>query len=295
MDNYVIFTDAGADITAEICSQYDIHGIPMDYLLAGQAGTFRPEDPGRETLCARFYDMLRSGADISTSQITPYAFEAAFTPVLEEGRDILYCCFSSGMSATWQNVQSTVAALSERYPERTLRCVDSLSASGGQGLITLQAALNREKGMSLSENADWLQSSAVHFCHWFTVSDLDFLKRGGRISPTLAFLGGKLQIKPTMIIGNDGKLKVIGKARGQKAAMQSLTRSYSESFGFGDAAHIVFVGHAGVPEAGAQLLEMVREVSPADTQFQLISLSPIIGAHTGPDMLVVAHFGTHRE
>lgn len=294
MLNYAIFTDAGADITAALCTQHNILGVPMEYLLNGQTGVFRPEDPQREALCAAFYDTLRRNAEVSTSQITPFIYETAFVPVLESGLDILYCCFSSGMSSTWQNAQVVVAELAERFPQRTIRCVDSLSASGGEGVFALQAALNREQGMSLEDNAAWLESRKQQMCHWFTVSDLDFLKRGGRISPTLAFLGGKLQIKPLLVIDSNGRLQVTEKARGQKAAMQGLTRAYQKALGFGQAAHTVFVSHAGAPEAGAQLCDMLREVSPADTEVLLMPLSPIIGAHTGPDMLTVCHFGLHR-
>lgn len=295
MENYVIFVDAGADIPADLCQKYDIRGIPMEYLLAEKSGSFRPEDPTRDAHCAAFYHALRSGATISTSQITPFTFESCFEPELAAGRDILYCCFSSGMSATWQNVQATVIELSERYPRQKLRCVDTLSASGGEGLTVLQAALNREAGMTLEENARWLETHASHMCTWFTVSDLDFLKRGGRVSPTMAFLGGKLQIKPMMIIGEDGRLVVTKKARGQKASMQNLLKSYLANLDFRGGAHNVFIIHAGAPEAGAELMEMARGVSPAGIGFRLVQLSPIIGAHTGPDMLCISHYGTSRK
>jgi len=294
MDNYVIFTDAAADITAQLCEEHGIRSVPMDYLLSGETGTFRAESPEREALCTRFYRALRGGADISTSQITPFVYESTFSPVLEAGQDILYCCFSSGMSSTWQNVQAEVANLTEQYPGRTIRCVDTISASGGEGVFALQAALNKEAGMPLEENARWLEARAHQVCHWFTVGDLDFLKRGGRVSPTLAFLGGKLQIKPILIIDDDGRLRVTQKARGQKAALQNLTASYKANLNFGDAAHVVFIGHSDAPEACSQLEEMLREVSPADTQILQIPLTPIIGAHTGPDMLFVCHYGTHR-
>ena len=115
MENYVIFVDAGADISADLCQKYDIRGVPMEYLLADKPGVFRPEDPERDAHCAAFYDALRHGASISTSQITPFAFESCFEPELAAGHDVLYCCFSSGMSATWQNVQATVMELNEKY------------------------------------------------------------------------------------------------------------------------------------------------------------------------------------
>ncbi len=294
MQPYVIFTDAGADIPAQLCEKYDLRGIPMNYMLNGQEETFRPEDPDRDTLCTAFYEKLRQQATVSTSQITPYLFEAAFLPVLEAGQDILYCCFSSGMSSTWQNLQVVLAELTERFPERTLRCVDSRSASGGEGLIALQAAVNREKGLSLSDNAAWLETRIPQVCHWFTVNDLDFLKRGGRISPTVAFLGGKLQIKPVLVIGEDGKLIVSEKARGRKASIQALLKHYSAALDFGDAQPAVFISHAGAPEEAAALADAVRQLSPAGTEVYISELSPIIGAHTGPDMLAVCHYGTHR-
>lgn len=294
MDQYAIFTDAGADLSDELCAAHQILGIPMEYLLNGQSCYFRPEQAGREALCGTFYDALRAGGSISTSQITPFTYESAFVPVLEAGQDILYCCFSSGMSSTWQNLQGVASSLRERFPERTIRCVDSLSASGGQGLLTLQAARNREAGMPLSENADYLNAHAPCVRHWFTVGDLDFLKRGGRISPTLAFLGGKLQIKPILVIDEEGRLQVTEKVRGQKAAMQNMVRSYTAALNFDDATHMVIVGHAGAPEAGEQLREMVCTASPAGTEVVLVPLSPIIGAHTGPDMLCICQFGNHR-
>jgi DegV family protein with EDD domain len=294
MTDYVIFTDAGADIPAELCARYEIHGIPMSYLLAGESGTFRPEAPDRSALCGAFYDALRRQAEVSTSQINPFAFEEIFAPVLSAGQDILYCCFSSGLSATWQSAQTAAAQLREQFPERTVRCVDSLSAAGGQGILVLQAAINREKGLSLEENARWLETHTQHLCHWFTVDDLDFLKRGGRISPTAAFLGGKLQIKPMLIIEADGKLKVAEKARGRKAAVSRLIQLYQQTLDFSGVEPVVFVGHAGAPEDGAALAEQIQAVSPAGVQVVLTELSPIIGAHTGPNMLYVAHFGKTR-
>lgn len=294
MSDYVIFMDAGGDLPRQLCQQYDIHGIPMNYLLDGDSGAFRPEDPDREALCGAFYDALRKRVEVSTSQITPYTFEKAFTPVLESGRDILYCCFSSGLSSTWQNVRTVQAQLKEQFPERTLRCVDSRSAAGGQGVFTIQAALNRQQGMSLEDNARWLEARTQQVCHWFTVDDLDFLKRGGRISPTVAFLGGKLQIKPLLVIGQDGTLSVKEKSRGRKAAVSRLVQLYQESMDFSGVAPVVLVGHAGAPAEGAELARQIQAVSPEGTQVILTGLSPIIGAHTGPNMLYVCHFGKHR-
>lgn len=294
MSDYAIFTDAGACVPVGLLEEYSLHGIPMHYLLAETGGCVRLDDPAWEERCAAFYQSLRERADVSTSQITPFAFEEAFAPVLEAGQDILYCCFSSGLSSTWGNTRAAAEELSRRFPGRTVRCVDSLSAAGGQGLFTLQAAVNRRRGMSLEENAQWLEARVQRVCHWFTVDDLDFLKRGGRISPAVAFLGGRLQIKPLLVILENGKLKVVEKTRGRKAAMQRLVQMYQAALDFGDAEPLVMVDHSGCPEDAEALAERIRAVSPAGTRVLVGGLSPIIGAHTGPGALIVSHFGTGR-
>jgi len=295
MAEYVIFTDAGADIPADLCARYDIHGVPMQYLLGGGTGTFRPEDAERESVCDAFYQALRERTDISTSQITPFTFEEVFAPVLEAGQDILYCCFSSGLSSTWQNLQAIAEELRERYPGRALRCIDTRCAAAGQGLLVAQAAANRVNGMGLEENAAWLEAHLLNVCHWFTVDDLDFLKRGGRVSPTVAFLGGKLQIKPMLTVMPDGSLQVKEKARGRKKAVDRLVELYKDNAAAGDWLSTVFVNHAGCRSDGEALVEELRKAAPAGTEFVLVALSPIIGAHTGPNMLSVCHFGRARS
>ena len=187
MKDYVIFTDGGASLLPQICREYDIRCIAMDYLLNGQPYQYSPAQEDAEAVCEQFYETLRGNVSVSTSQITLFTYEAAFAPLLEQGMDILYCCFSGGLSSTWQMAQQAQASLAEQYPNATLRLVNTISGAAGQGLFALQAARNKAGGMSLEENAAWLESHALQCCHWFTVSDLDFLKRGGRVSPAVAF------------------------------------------------------------------------------------------------------------
>lgn len=295
MADYILFTDAGGDIPPELCQKYGIRGVPMECILSGNIQTFSPDDPDREDQCQRFYDALRQQVEVSTSQITPFVYIDVFSPLLEAGCDILYCCFSSGLSATWSNVQTAQQLLKEKYPDRTLRCIDSRSAAAGQGAFVLQAAINRENGMSISENADWLEAHVQNVQHWFTVDDLDFLKRGGRVSPAVAFLGGKMQIKPILTILPDGSLSVKEKARGRKKSIDRLLALYQESMDFSDCAPLVVLNHAGCAEEGQALAQQVKAVSPPGTQVLLTSLSPIIGTHTGPNMLSIAHIGKRRE
>lgn len=297
MADYTIFTDAAADIPLDWYNRYKIQGVQMEYTLSDQINVILPGEGKKETVCDHFYDALRRGEKTSTTQAAPYKYMDAFSTVLEEGNDILYCCFSSGMSGTWHNALLARDILKERYPERTVRCVDTLSSSAGLGLIVLQAANLRERGMALEENALWLEQHVQNMNHWFLVDDLDFLKQGGRISPTVAFLGGKLQIKPILTIAPDGKLVIAEKVRGRKQSMERLTGIFQSDFDldFKDVLPVIFLNQAGCREDGELLANMVREAAPVGAQIFVTPLSPFTGAHTGPGMLSVCFWGRCRR
>lgn len=294
MADYTVFTDAAADISPEWYCKYDIQGVSMDYMLSEETNTIFPGEADAEIKCDGFYDALRKGEKATTTQATPYKCIKAFAPILEAGNDILYCCFSSGMSGTWYNALLASGMLKEQYPERTIRCVDTLSSSAGQGLIAIQAAALKERGMSLEENARWLEAHRHAMNHWFLVDDLDFLKRGGRISPTVAFLGGTLQIKPILTIDPDGKLVIAEKVRGRRQAMRRLVELFRGASDFQGVLPAVLINYAGCREDGELLAHMVREATPSDVQVLLTPLSPYIGAHTGPGMLSVCFWGKGR-
>ena len=219
MSEYIIITDTSADIPASILDKGQIHLIPMVYQLNGEECPHK--DPGHWDSKV-FYDRLRDGGTGSTSQIPPASYTSCFEPFLKEGKDILYISLSGGLTSTWQSSHLAATELMEEYPERKISCVDSLAATGGQGILTILAAENQEKGMSLEENTAWLEENRLHICHWFTVDDLDFLKRGGRISPTIAWIGGKLKIKPILRIVEDGTLAIPEKVRGSKVALNTI-------------------------------------------------------------------------
>lgn len=295
MADYIIYTDAGGDVPRELCEKYGIRGVPMHYLVNGEDRVFQVDAPDKEEVCQELYDTLRHPVEVSTAQITPFVYEELFTPVLEEGHDILYCCFAQGLSATWQNALAAQETLRERFPERNVRFVSSMAAAAGLGIFTVQAAVNKEKGMDIEENARWLEEHALNCCHWFTVADLDFLKRGGRVSPAVAFLGGKLQIKPMLTIIADGTLKVFEKARGRKKSVDRLVELYQEYMDFGEAEKLVFINHAGCPDEAEELAQAVRAVSPQGVEVMVVGLSPIMGVHVGPDMVSLCHFGKKRD
>lgn len=174
MVNYTFFTDAAADLPLDWYCRYKIQGVPMEYTLSGQTHTILPGEVEKDSICDGFYDTLRRGETTSTTQATPYKYINAFSPALEAGNDILYCSFSSGMSGTWHNALLASEMLKEQYPERTIRCLDTLSSSAGQGLMVLQAAMLKEQGKTLEENAVWLEEHRQAMNHWFLVDDLDF-------------------------------------------------------------------------------------------------------------------------
>lgn len=284
---YVIFTDSGLDFPEHLLESTDFHVIPMSYLLNGESGVFDGGAP-REVFCQSFYDTLRKkGSTVSTSQITPFAFEDAFQPVLEQGKDVLYVGFSGGLSSTFQVAKSTALQLKEKYPQRTIACVDSLSAAPGLGLAILAAVEHQKAGMSLEENAKALTELAPRICHWFVVDSLDFLKRGGRVSPAVAFVGDKLNLKPILNISADGTLKVVSKARGIYVAMRYMMGNLAEDLPK-QGNPLVFLAHAGSPDKVQELAELVRQTVP-HARVEIGALSPIIGAHTGPGMMAVCY------
>lgn len=295
MADYTIFTDAAADIPLEWYRRYEIQGVPMEYTLSNRSYTILPGEAEMDQICDSFYAALRKGEKTSTTQTTPQKYIDAFSPALEAGKDILYCCFSSGMSGTWHNALLASEMLKEQYPERTVRCVDTLSSSAGQGLAVLQAAALRERGKALEENAGWLEEHLQNMNHWFLVDDLDFLKRGGRVSPTVAFLGGKLQIKPILTITPNGQLTVKEKVRGRRQSMERLVKLFRDGSDFQGVPPVVFLNQAGCKEDGALLADMVRQAAPPDVRVFVTPLSPFTGAHTGPDMLSVCFWGKNRE
>lgn len=239
-----------------------------------------------------YYDEERKGTMTRTSQITPQVYLDYFRPFAQKGENILYLVLSSGLSNTYSSACLAAQTLAEEYPQSTIRCVDSLSATCGIGLLAEAAAKNRAAGMSLEENAAWLEAHRLDVCHWFMVEDLQFLKRGGRISPTTATLGTMLEIRPILKIEADGTLTNFMKKRGTKAGLKQLVKLYEASSNK-EAGERVYIAHTDNPAAVEYLSQAVKEINPL-CQLTDIMLSPVIGSHTGPGMCGIVHFGKER-
>lgn len=288
--NYEIFSDVSLDIDKTFMEQNEIRFVPMEYMLGED--TFHCERPESDEMMHEYYDKLRQAIPTRTSQIAPFHYVSVFEPYVKEKKPILYLSLSSGLSNTYESAQMAVEMLKESYKEVNVEVVDSLGATGGMGLLTEAACRNREAGMSLAENAAWLRENANRINYWFKVEDLMYLKRGGRISAATAVIGTALNIKPILTIKGDGKLDTIAKKRGDNFALKYMIELFSESFdrSFGDT---VYICCADCKSNAEKLKQMVLECQPGLT-VKITMLSPIIGAHTGPDMLSLIHFGKAR-
>ena len=290
MAEYVLFTESTADLTAELVRQLGVEVLPMLFSLDGKEYNNYPDN--RELDPHDFYDALRAGGMSTTSQINQTTFEEAFSPVLEAGKDILYLAFSSGLSGTYHSACLAAEELAEKYPERTVRVIDTLQASMGEGLAVYYAATLKNEGKSLAEVADWFEANKMRVCAWFTVDDLMFLKRGGRLGGGAAVVGTLLGIKPVLHVDDEGRLISVSKARGRKASLMALV-DRMEATALDAANGTVFISH-GDCEGDALLVadEITRRFGNRDIHLNYVG--PVIGNHSGPGTVALFFVGSKR-
>ena len=284
--SYVMITDSACDILPEKLKEWDVELIRLPYLFTDDGKEHLDQDqPMHE-----FYNEMREGRVAKTSGINEDTFQNVFASFLEAGKDILYLAFSSGLSVTCENAKKVAAQLSEQYPDRKIRVVDSLCASAGQGLFVYLAVKNRDKGMSLDENADAMEADKLHLCHWFTVEDLKYLKRGGRISAATALLGTALNVKPVLHVDNEGHLIKMIQTHGRKKSIRKMAEKLGETI-LEDTP--IFISHGDCPEDAELLAKIIRE--DYGREVELITLiGSVIGAHSGPGTLALFFRGTER-
>ncbi len=290
MKTYQIVTDATSDLPLELVGKLDVHVIPMhcaidgdDYLITADNRNLSSHD---------FYDMLRAGRVSSTTQVNGETFKAEVRPFLKDGLDVLYICFSSGLSSTYASIRIAIEDLAEEFPERKLRIVDSLSATGGEGLLVYHAVKRMEDGMGLDELAQWIEDNKLHFAHWFTVDDLKFIKRGGRVSATAALVGTVLSVKPIMHVDNEGKLIPVDKVRGRRKSLEELV-AHMEKSAIRPADQTVFISHGDTPEDAASIDKLVRERLGVKNAF-IGPVGPVVGSHGGPGIICLFFLAEER-
>ena len=290
MSDYVILTESSSDISLKIAADNDIQVMPMDFILEGKSYAHYADS--REMDVKAFYQKLRDGAVVTTAAENVEDYMTWVKPLLEQGKDVLLVVFSSGLSSTFSTANVALAELREQYPDRKILAVDSLCASAGEALLAYYAAQNRAKGMSIEENAQWLEDNKLHLAHWFTVDDLMFLKRGGRVSSATALVGTMLSIKPVLHVDDEGHLINVGKARGRKASMKALADKAAET-GVDLSNQVIFISHGDCLEDAQWLAQEVRDrFHPVDVVIS--DIGPVIGAHSGPGTLALYFMASHR-
>lgn len=290
MSEYVLITDSSADLSQEMVQELGVTVLPLSFTIQGK--TYRNYPDNREMDLPLFYDMLRAGELATTSAVNVAEYTQAVEPILQEGKDVLILAFSSGLSSTYQASVLAAEELREKYPDRKIYTVDTLCASLGQGLLVYLAAQEQRKGKSIEEVRDWAEETKLNLCHQFTVDDLHFLKRGGRISATTAVVGSMLQIKPVLHVDNEGHLINIGKARGRQASLKALVDKMEKTV-TEEGRKTVFISHGDCRKDAVTVADMVRErFGTQDIRINFVG--PVIGAHSGPGTLALFYLGTER-
>ena len=285
--SYQIITDSCCDFTKQQYADLNLKYVPLTLLYKGaeQEGFTEPGE------LHAFYNGIRAGEMPTTSAVNPQAWASLMEQSLKDGKDVLCLTFSSGLSTTHQSAVIAAEELREQYPQRKIFVVDTLCAALGQGLLVWYACKKRDEGLSLEELYDWVEQHKLNICHWVTIDDLGHLKRGGRVSAATALVGGMLNIKPIIIMDNDGKLATVSKCRGRKTAMEHLVRKLCED---GTDVETVFIAHGDCPEDAAALEKLCGEKCPGVKNVLTGYVGGVIGAHTGPGVLVVFFMGKHR-
>lgn len=285
--SYQIITDSGCDLPASMLQALSVTSVPLTVNFGGKALPDSVDEGIKE-----IYAGLRAGQTATTSAINPDGWARVIEPALRSGQDALVLTFSSGLSTTYQSAVIAANDLKEQYPDRTVLVVDTLCASLGQGLLVYYACKKRDEGMSLQELAAWVEENRFHLCHWFTVDDLMYLKRGGRVSAATALVGTMLQIKPVLHVDDEGHLINKAKARGRKASIEALCNKAIE-LGVGYENDVMYICHGDCIEDAERLAAMVKEKCGVKEVF-IGYTGAVIGSHSGPGTLALFFLGKNR-
>ena len=286
--SYQIFTDATSDLPAKFAEQLQVTVLPMGFTMEGKEYFYIP---GRSDMpIETFFEKMRAGVAVTTAQVNTFTFIEAFEPVLKAGKDVLYIGFSSKLSGTVQSAFTAAEELRPKYPERKVVVIDSLCASLGEGLLVYYAA--RKSDLSLDELAKWVEENKLRLVHWFTVDDLVYLKRGGRISGATAAIATILNIKPVMHVDNEGYLVAVEKVQGRKKSLRALFERMEKTV---DTAvtDTVFIGHCASAADAEYVASLVREAYPSIT-VHVDDIGTSVGAHSGPGTIALFFVGNER-
>lgn len=291
MRDYVIMTDSCCDLNAQEVRELDLTVLPLAFLMDGKTMLNTPDHADMSP--EEFFANIAAGKDCTTAAANVGQFTDAMSKILDEGKDILCISFSSALSTTYQSAVIAAEDLRGSYPDAKIIVIDSLCASRGQGMLVHYAAQEKNKGKTIDEVADFVRDTIPHQCHWFTVADLNHLKRGGRVSAAAALAGTMLNIKPVMHCDSEGKLTPVSKVRGMKAALTELVNTMERSGIAPLSEQTVFICHANCPEHVEFVSNLLRERFGV-TDIRADFIGPVIGAHTGCGTLGLFFMGAER-
>ena len=285
--DFQIITDSCCDFPTPMYGQLGLTFVPLTVEFRGN--TF--DDKNDDTL-KDMYQGLRAGEVAKTSAVNPSRWSQAMEKALAAGKDVLVLAFSSGLSTTYQSAVIAAEELKDAYLDRKIQVIDTLCASMGEGLLVWYACKKRDEGLSLDEVAQWVLDNRLHLCHWFTVDDLMYLKRGGRISAATALVGTMLQIKPLLHVDDEGHLINMTKTRGRKAAIDAMVKKAQE-LGAGYDNSTMFISHGDCLSDAEYLSRQLKE--KCGVKDVVISyVGAVIGSHSGPGTLALFFLGSHR-
>lgn len=291
MQNYVIITDSTADLTKSLIDELGVKIIPLQYMIDGE--TFADVAEEGDAPIKALYKKMREGGNSTTSQIVLQTFLDEFSPILKDGKDILYIGFSSGLSGTVGQAMLASKELKEDFPDRKIVVVDTLAASLGEGMLVYYAAKMKNEGKCLNEVAKWVEDNRLRLAHWFTVDDLNFLKRGGRVSPAVAMIGTVLGIKPVMHVDDEGHLIKVGTIRGRKASLDELVKRAGKTIE--DAENqTIFICHGDCIEDAEYVAQRAKELLKVK-EVIIGYTGPVIGSHSGPGTMAIFTLGKNRD
>ena len=286
MNKYLIFSDSSCDLNQSELENRGISVASLKFRFDGDAREYSNYDmPTKE-----FYDNMRAGKVAKTAATNTEDFISLFTPALKDGYDVLYLGFSSGLSTTYNSARLAVAELISQFPERRIITVDTLAASAGVALLVDLVLQKQAEGASIDEAAAFAEENKLNIAHWFTVDDLVYLKRGGRVSPTVAFVGNLLGIKPILHVDNDGHLTSVTKARGRHASLVTMADKLGESILDGSR---VYISHSDCLADAEKLASIIKDKYGYTTQL-ITDVGAVIGAHSGPGTLALFFVAKER-
>ena len=290
LNNFIILTDSSCDLPASMAAEMQIEVLPLTLDLDGEC--YKNYLDGREIEFHDFYERAKTAKSMKTSAVNQQQFMDIMEPLVAAGNDVLYLGFSSGLSGTYNASVLAATELNEKYPNSKIITVDTLCASLGQGLFVYLCWKEKQAGKTIDEVAAYAEQIKLNLAHWFTVNDLFFLKRGGRVSATTAIVGSALAIKPVMHVDNEGHLIKVSTARGRKASIRALL-SEMEKTGVDISNQHIFISHGDCEEDANYLASLIREKFGVN-EITINYVGPVIGAHSGPGTMALFFLGKHR-